>query len=474
MSRVVMFVRNGVNRDSRVLREARTLTDAGHVVTIIGLAVDGEGLPAAETRDGLDIIRVPSPNRWRLAWAWLHRPWALHGRAVAMFKSAVRRGPRGLPDAILIMLVWLVSVPWSVVRYPLHRLGFRPSPSRMGNIEFLLNWAFSTTGWGRRASRVAPAAEVYHGHDLTGLVPAAAAADRHGGLLVYDSHELFLESGAYAERPRWVRRLIGLQERRLVARAAAVITVNPSIGAELRRRMPVARLVIVHNCPPRWSPPAAPENLLRSAAAIPPGVPLLLYHGVFTNHRGLEQLADAALEPGLKHAHVVYLGYGASRPMLDALAAEPRYGGRLHVLDAVDPSVLLDWVTGADVGVIPGQRSTLNHLLSSPNKLFESIAAGVPVAIMDFPYVHQVVIDNPDGPLGTVCDPADPASIARAIRGVIDLPESEREALRRRCLRAAGELWNWETESARLVELYDSLAVGAGPSKAGTTTSQSR
>jgi glycosyltransferase involved in cell wall biosynthesis len=247
----------------------------------------------------------------------------------------------------------------------------------------------------------------------------------------------------------------------------ALVTVNPAIGAELEKRLPVKRTVVVHNCPPRWTPPAQPQNLLRAAAGIPADVPILLYHGVFTNHRGLSQLAMASLEPGLECAHVVYLGYGASRPEVDGLAADPRFGGRVHVLDAVDPSVLIDWVAGADVGVIPGQPSTLNHLLSSPNKLFEALAAGVPVAIMDFPYVHQIVLEHPGGPLGTVCDPTDPASIARAVREIIERSPDEQAALRRRCLEAAHERWNWESEVARLVELYAWL------SNRGTVTSQS-
>ena len=148
-----------------------------------------------------------------------------------------------------------------------------------------------------------------------------------------------------------------------------------------------------------------------------------------------------------------------------ALALDARFEGRLHVLDAVDPAVLLDWVAGADVEVIPGQPSTLNHRLSSPNKLFEALAAGVPVAVMDFPYVRGLVLDDPDGPLGAVCDPTDPAAIAVAIRSIIELAPDARADLRRRCLQAAHERWNWETEAAKLVDLYASLA--AGPDASG-------
>jgi glycosyltransferase involved in cell wall biosynthesis len=474
MSRVVMFVWNDATRDSRVLREAASLTAAGHAVTIMASMPAAGGLPWTEKRDGVDIRRVATPSDWRLIWAWIRYPWRFRGRAMGALKASLRRGPTGLPKVLLIVLAAIVSIPWTLIRFPIHALRGRRS-ERRGVLDWLLSWQLGALGWARDAGRAAPMADVYHGHDLPGLAAAVKAADQGGGFVVHDSHEIFLESGTYANLPGWVRRLIARQERRLAARAVALVTVNPAIAAELEKRLPVKRTVIVHNCPPRWTPPAEPRNLLRTAARIPPEAPILLYHGVFTNHRGLEQLALASLEPGLEHAHVVYLGYGTSRGEVDELAAEPRFGGRLHVLDAVEPDVLIEWVTGADVGVIPGQPSTLNHLLSSPNKLFESLAAGIPVAIMDFPYVHRIVLDDPAGPLGTVCDPAAPASIARAVRSILEQPAEERLAMRRRCLEAAHARWNWETEVARLVALYAELsaAPSAGASKRGTDPSQS-
>ncbi len=466
MSRIVMFVRNDATRDSRVLREARSLTDHGHDVTIVALMPSGGGLPVTERGAGFGIVRVSSPTDWRLVWGWLRYPWRMRGRFVGALKNAVHRGPAGIPMILAVLVAVILTIPLTLIRAPIVAVRRNRAP-QSGVIDWMLAWRFGALGWARDAGRLAPSADVYHGHDLPGLAAAVAAADRDGATVVYDSHEVFLESGTYAVLPGWVRAWIGRLERHLAGRAAALVTVNPMIAAELERRLPIKQVVIVHNCPPRWSPPDPPRNLLRTAAGVPPDAPLLLYHGVFTKHRGLEQLALASLEPGLERAHVVFLGYGASRPEVDALVADARFGGRVHVLDAVDPSVLLDWVTGADVGVIPGQPSTLNHLLSSPNKLFESLAAGIPVAIMDFPYVHRIVLDDPGGPLGTVCDPTDPASIARAVRSIIERPDEERLALRARCLRAAHETWNWESEVARLVELY------AGLSKRGAGTSQS-
>jgi glycosyltransferase involved in cell wall biosynthesis len=146
--------------------------------------------------------------------------------------------------------------------------------------------------------------------------------------------------------------------------------------------------------------------------------------------------------------------------MVDELASDPRFGGRLHVVDAVPPAELLPWVASADVAVMPIQPSTLNHRLATPNKLFEALAAGVPVVASDFAEMRAIILGDPDGPLGAMCRPADVADVARAIRQIVELPESETAALRSRCLRAAHERWNWETESARLVALYEELARG--------------
>jgi glycosyltransferase involved in cell wall biosynthesis len=128
------------------------------------------------------------------------------------------------------------------------------------------------------------------------------------------------------------------------------------------------------------------------------------------------------------------------------------------VLAAVPPDQLPEWVAAADVGAMPNQPRTANERLSTPNKLFESLAVGLPVVSSDFPERRAIVMDDPDGPLGAVCDPIDVRSIATAIRSILELDPASRAELRARCLGAAHDRWNWETESAGLVDLYASLA----------------
>lgn len=417
--RIVMFVYGDVTHDSRVLREASSLGAAGHTVTVMARPADPSALVGdREARDGFTIVRVPVPARWR-------RPWRIAGLPVRL---AAR-----VADRLIGRPVASETLTWAIL------------------------WRFAVLGWGRAAAAAAPAADVHHGHDLPGLAAAVAARRRHGGQVIYDSHEIFLASGANVRRPAWIVSRLARKEQAWIDEAAAVVTVNHALADELGRRYRLARVVVVHNCPPRWDPPNPPDRRLRAALGAPDRTSIAIYHGTFAPQRGLEQLAEALLEPGMDDVSGAFLGYGSQRERLVRLAAEPRFGGRLRVLDPVPPEEVVPWLSGADVAVMALQRSSLNHVLSTPNKLFEALAAGVPIVASDFPAIRAIVVDDVDGPLGELCDPKDPAAIAGAIRRVVERTPDEAADLRRRCLAAAHARWNWETEASALIALYGSL-----------------
>jgi len=457
---VAMYVFNDCRTDARVLREAASLVAAGHRVTIMARPTDPVAATGdREERDGFEIIRVPVPQSWRFYWTWIRYPWRMRRWWVGRVNRAVRNLPIGLLELVALLLAAPVTAVWAAIRLPFYlRARRRPQRSGGSNLDWLVRWRWVVLGWAERVAAEAPDADVHHGHDLTGLEAAGRARDRRGGALVYDSHEIFLESGSNADRSGFLKARLARSERRWTATARALVTVNDSLAEDLTRRLRPARVVVVHNCPARWEPPLPRPNLIRAATGIPADAPIALYHGGFSAHRGLEQLAEAILRPGLERVHAVYLGYGSQKAMLLAMAADPRFGGRLHVLPAVPPDELLPWVASAEVDVLPIQPSTLNHRLSTPNKLFESLAAGVPVVVSDFAEMHRIVLDDPAGPLGAACDPADVDAVAAAIRSILERSPEETEALRARCLTAAHERWNWETEVSRLVALYADLA----------------
>jgi len=461
--RVVMFVFKDPRNDARVLREAATLQAAGHQVTIMARPTKASTtIGDREVRDGIEIVRVATPHAWRFYWNWVRYPWKIRTWWVGRMREALGRLPSSLPKVAALAIFGFVTLGWSIVRAPFNALASRRPTSPGGSVlDWLVRWRFAVVGWAGAAASAAPPADVYHGHDLSGLEAAARAWQRDGGYLVYDSHEIYLESGPNAPRPRLLKALFARRERRLIREVAAVITVNLSIARELAARYEPSRIVIVHNCPARWQPPATPDDKIRAATGIPRGDPVALYHGAFSPHRGIEQLAEAVLYPGLERVNAVVMGYGSQREILAEMASDPRYGGRVHVLDAVPPDELLPWVASADVVVAAIQPSTLNHRLSTPNKLFEALAAGVPVVVSDFPEMRRIVLDDPLGPLGEVCRPDDVEDVARAIRVIVDLPPAQRTALRQRCLRAAHARWNWEIEGARLLDLYSAIGENA-------------
>ena len=308
--------------DSRVRREAATLALAGYYVTLVCL----DGAPAPDLPDSIRII-VRRPSR------------------VGALPGAAREGSGGNPGRL---------------RRALDRS------------RWLLDYVRNVRSWGRMAVDAAGPVDAWHVHDLPGLI---AIAPRVASTpLIYDSHEIFLEAGTARGMPSPIRSLLRAYERRLVARVTALVTVNDSLASVFERLYRPRRVIAVHICPERWMPPSADPGLLRQAAGIPSGAPVILYHGTVGAGRGIGQLLEALLEPGLERAHLVVMGEGWET--VTDLAADSRWEARAHVLPPVHPSVLLSWVTSADVGGALIQRTTMNHYLSTPNKVFECLASG--------------------------------------------------------------------------------------------------
>ena len=322
---------------------------------------------------------------------------------------------------------------------------------------WLWRYVRNLRSWGRSAAAACGPVDLWHANDLTGLAAIGPFADRQVPI-VYDVHDLILETGTAVRLPGLARRLLRRYERRLVTRVAAIVTVNEGLAGVLGSRFPRKRIEVVHNCPERWFPEKqSAGSRIRDAANIDRDAPVILYHGGLAAGNGIEELMNAMLVPGLEQAHLALMGFGERRERFLEMAAEPTWAGRVHVLDPVPPSHLLEWVASADVGAVVHPGSRVNDYLKTPNKLFECLAAGVPVVGSDFPLMRGIILDGPSGPLGSTADPSDAEAIAAALRSILGLGQADLQALRDRCLTAAHDRWNWELESTRLTGLYTDL-----------------
>jgi glycosyltransferase involved in cell wall biosynthesis len=415
-----MFVRNDLKNDSRVWKEAALLSAKGWGVRLVG--VRSPQTVHRERIDNIDIVRVPVQSidsrilkplfgGERLEFA------GANAAAPAAGKPAARPGPK----AVLRKL-------WA----PVH--------------EELLTREFT-----RQALRVVGESPsgVYHGHDLNAMRPAFSARRKWGGKVVFDAHEFFSERNFYRKPgPREHERL-RREEASACKNADACITVSHGIAEELERRYRLPeRPTVVMNCPvsKSFSEPAKPL-----AAQLGISGKVLLYIGLVTFHRGIEQtIAAIAEQPDWHLALVgpVQRGYQAE---LEKRAREMKLGDRLHFMGTVPSEEVPAVAAGADAALVLIQNICLSYYYCSPNKLFEALAAGLPVVASDFPDLSRV-LQGKD--VGVVCSPDDPKSIAAAIEKVLGWPH---ESVREKARKLATE-FTWEREGERLVQVYEKIA----------------
>jgi glycosyltransferase involved in cell wall biosynthesis len=92
----------------------------------------------------------------------------------------------------------------------------------------------------------------------------------------------------------------------------------------------------------------------------------------------------------------------------------------------------------------------VNYLHSWPTKLFEYMAAGIPVIASDLPRCRQIVEESH---CGLLVDPLDVKSIADALQWLLERP-TEAEDMGKRGRDAFRKKYNWTPEAQRLVAFY--------------------
>jgi glycosyltransferase involved in cell wall biosynthesis len=327
--------------------------------------------------------------------------------------------------------------------FTVQRIAAVPSHYGAGWVQALRLPRFWRHAW-RRLARLRP--EVIHCHDFDTLPPGLLWRLAHGGRVVYDAHEDY----AAMQAPRLrgllggaLRRLLDAAERRLAARADAVITVDD----HLARRYPHQKTTVLGHYPPVEFAP--------SAVAVPAAGPTLVYCGRLSTDRGmlvvaaaLHALARDGLRPRLRLLGT-WTSAAEEQAFLTAVAGlEKQVDSRGWVPFAAVPAQLAD----ATIALAPLQPVP-RYVAALPVKLFEYMACALPVVASDFPRLRKVVAT---ADCGLLVDPTDAEALASAIAALLN----DRELAGRlggngaAAFRAA---FNWEAIEPRLTGLYASL-----------------
>jgi glycosyltransferase involved in cell wall biosynthesis len=411
--RVALLLNNPFTVDSRSWKLAGSLAAAGCAVTVVARAADG--LPEREQGDGFTILRVAQPRPL----PWLPLP--------------------GLPAGAAV---------------PRTRLG-----DTVGRAAQVVRYLLLTRAWAAAIAQRVDGAEVWQSEGLVTLPVALALRRKLGGVVVYDSRDLHVDSGRFARLPVPWRRLLARRERAWARSADALVTVNRPYARELERTLGRAA-TIVFNGPVAANtganpgdPARPPGRLFHERFGLSATTRVALAVGAVVPNRGIEQACEAI---GLvDDAVLVVVGDGEAKPRINAWAQTLGHASRIRFLDAVPPHELPRLTAAADVAVMPIQPSTLNHRLTTPTRLFDAMGAGVPVVASDLPGMAEIVRETG---CGVLCDPTSPADIARAIREVLDASADRQAAWRAASLAAARGPYAWGRQVDTLLALYESIA----------------
>ncbi|MFN5163160.1 MAG: glycosyltransferase [Cyanobacteriota bacterium] len=284
--------------------------------------------------------------------------------------------------------------------------------------------------------------QILHFHDPE-LIAGALLARLGRPIIIYDIHEYYREHlKQTASLPAFLSALLallyGVAERSASACLHACIVVSP----HMLHVLPLRNAIII-------------ENHVRSEEFYPDSTPLsarplvVCYVGVLSKERLVESMLEAVAKVG---ARLALAGRWYPASYRDQLTPRPSW----QIVDewgVVDRRQIQHIFDHSRAGLlILDLHGDEEH--ASSNKLFEYMAAGLPVIASDLAFTREVIDRHHCGLL--VSPPTDIAALAAAISWILEHPD-EAEQMGRAGRRAVEQHYSWDRTQARLLNLYSDL-----------------
>jgi glycosyltransferase involved in cell wall biosynthesis len=299
-------------------------------------------------------------------------------------------------------------------------------------------------------------ADVYHIHDPE-LLFMALLLRASGKRVIYDIHEDLPRTILYKRYiPEYLRKPLMWAVEKFENFSARIMTGLVTATPTIDKRFSAihARTAVVNNFPLRdeLAPASHLEWKSREMS--------VAYIGGISEERGIrEMLAAINIVPPFLHARLELAGRFSPPDLREEMAAQPEWK---HVnwrgmLDRQGICELLARVRAGLVVLHPEQ----NFVVSQPIKLFEYMAAGIPVIASDFPLWRSII---EKAGCGILVDPFRPEQSAKAIERLLG-DSSLAEEMGRRGRRAVEEHLNWNAEERTLLSFYSSVLARAKPAE---------
>ncbi len=335
-----------------------------------------------------------------------------------------------------------------VERHPVRRReGFLAKLER--NTLFYRDWlvlANAAIATGRRY-------DVVWANDLPALLPGHRLRAACGGTLVYDAHEIFLETlnqcvpldagglrGVIFHLLHRIMRIAGRRaERRLARGVDRFVTVSRSLAEHFAAEYGIPEPAVMMNCPEGANAPPESTVNFREEYGWDTDDRIFLYQGIQNLGRGLPALIEA-MRRADPRAKLVLLGSGPLHEELRTLVSRQNLRKRVRFRDKVPYDDLPGVTASADFGVTLLEDLNLSTRLGAPNKLFEYLHAGLPVLVSDRAEARRV-LERYD--VGIAVGPA----IGEIAAGIANLLGSDRIELWSANTHEAGREYSWKKQT---------------------------
>ena len=337
--------------------------------------------------------------------------------------------------------------------YDVHLLATNNGPAPKGPAPFHLIpvsggrlQRLMVTQWAALRALLKLKPDVVHFHDAE-LIPLALVARALGKLVIYDVHENLSKdvlSKPYmspALRPI-VAFCVNLMEKIATRFFTHSVAATPGIAVNF----PPNKVTVINNFPflSGDQPITLSDYRARKVACV--------YAGALTRVRGLYEVLEALRDlPADLPGGLELAGGFAMQSFKAELEAHPSWP-LVHFHGRLEPKSVGALYARVRVGLVTLYPEP-NHIDSQPVKLFEYMAAGIPMIASNIPLWKNWVDEYS---CGLCVDPRDPAQIRAALIYLLENPERAFE-MGMNGWRAARENFSWKPEAARLVRLYDEL-----------------
>lgn len=287
--------------------------------------------------------------------------------------------------------------------------------------------------------------DIYHLHDPE-LIPIGLKLKKLGKVVIFDSHEDIpkqILAKSYLNFPsKWLlSKVFSLYERWACNKFDAVISATPFI----REKFEFIGIssVEINNYP-------ILGDFVKSSGERREKKLQVTYVGGIERIRGVQEIVQAIslVRPDIRFILAgTFSDDGFEREVTSELGWRRTdyrgWLGRTCVSDLLNESM---------AGLVTLHPLT-NYLDALPVKMFEYMAAGLPVISSDFPLWNRIIEGNK---CGLCVNPLSPTAIAEAIEFVLTNP-TEAEQMGANGRRAVREQYNWDLEKVKLVKLYEDL-----------------